>query len=66
MKEGDRKGGWEKGRKEDIEKEEMGKGEMEGEREGSWCNNICLQLLDSRILSFTPLDDTSTGPGPNK
>ena len=42
------------------------KGEMEGEREGSWCNNTCLQLLDSRILSFTPLDDTSTGPGPNK
>ena len=39
--------------KEDIEKEEMGKkGEMEGEREGSWCKNACLQLLVSRILFY--------------
>lgn len=63
MKEGDRKGGRERGRK----TEEIGKkGETEGEREGSWCKNTCLQLLDSRLLCFTPLDDTNTGHRPNK
>lgn len=63
MKEGDRKGGREKGKKEGRHRERREKW-REKEKEAG------VRMLAYSCLSqgffFTPLDDTSTGPGPNK